>query len=130
MTSKLYKALAVLAVVALPLVSSAQQTGQLSNLDRLVRAAGNILNIVIPIIITIALIVFFWGLVKYIANSGDEEARAVAVRRMVGGIVAFFVIVTLWGLVAFLQNALGINAQQGNNVNQIPTIDPYNPTPF
>jgi hypothetical protein len=133
----------VAAVLALPLVSSAQfggiqqlinannsgggggGDGMLRNLENLVRAIGNILNIVVPIIITIALIVFFWGLVQYIYKSGDEEAREVAVRRIVGGVIAFFVIVSLWGLVYFLQEATGIRAN--NTVNVIPTVQRYQP---
>ncbi len=98
----------------------------LTNVEDLIQSVGNILNLVVPIVITVALIVFFWGLIKYISSSDSDDGRKIAVRRMVGGVVAFFVIVSLWGLVRFLQNSLGIT----NNSNaQVPGfIKPNLPT--
>lgn len=107
--------------LALPGMAAAQE---LEGVRDLVLAAGQILNLIIPIIITIALIVFFWGLVQYIYKSGEEDSREVAIRRMVGGVVAFFVIVSLWGLVYFLQQALNI---RDINSMSIPTINRYVP---
>lgn len=68
---------------------------------------ANILRILIPILITVALIVFIYGVIKYVIakNSDDKgQARKVIVR----GIIGLFVIVSVWGLVAVIQTTFGI----------------------
>jgi hypothetical protein len=94
--------------LALPLVASAQTAAPLSNVQNLVRTAGNIIGSLIPILIAIAMIVFFWGLIKYIRGSGEghEEGKKI----MIAGLVSLFIMVCVWGIVIFAANALGIQA--------------------
>ncbi len=72
----------------------------------------DILDIVIPIVITLALIYFLWGVASYIMSSGDEEKRKEARNVMIWGIIALFVMVSVWGLVRFIGNTFDIGQDQ------------------
>ena len=75
-----------------------------NNLTNLVTTAGNILNSLIPVLITLALVVFFWGLIKYISSSGEGHGEGRNI--MIAGIVALFIMVSIWGIIGLAQNTL------------------------
>jgi len=80
----------------------------------LATAVGDLVSLLIPIVIAIGLLFFIWGLVTYIAASGDEAAKEEGKRKMIWGIIALFVIVAVWGLVALLGEVVGVG--QGSTV--------------
>ena len=86
----------------------------LGNIETLVQSIGNLVGLALPIVVAIALLAFFWGLVKFIFAQGNEEAKADAKKIMLWGIIALFVMVSVWGLVLFIGNALGV--QQGDTI--------------
>lgn len=88
----------------------------------MIRAFGDLLNPLIRIVVAIALLVFFWGLVKFIFRvGGDENAVADGRRLMIWGVVALFVMVSIWGIINFIAAAL---LPGGNPAPPIP------PNPF
>lgn len=103
-----------MALLALPMFAFAQALQPVRNL---VVAVGNILNLLIPVLIAAAVVVFFWGLVMYIRKSGEghDEGRKV----MIAGLLSLFIMVSVWGIVNLAQNALGI---QGNAPVQVPQV--------
>lgn len=78
----------------------------------IIEAIQNLVNILIPLLIALALLFFIWGLVTFILAAGDEAARAEGRSKMIWGIIALFVIVSVWGLVALLNQLTGV----GQNV--------------
>jgi hypothetical protein len=64
-------------------------------------------NILVPIVFITALLLFFWGVVKYIKSEGDGKAEGKKI--MIWGIVALFVMTAVWGLVAFIGEEIGID---------------------
>ncbi|MDP3763841.1 MAG: hypothetical protein Q8Q92_04375 [bacterium] len=86
----------------------------LGNVETLLRSIGRLIDIALPIVVAIALLGFFWGLVKFIFAQGDETAKADAKKIMLWGLIALFVMVAVWGLVRFIGNAFGI--QQGDTI--------------
>ncbi len=60
------------------------------------------LNRLIPVLIALALVVFFWGLVKYIRSGKAAGAKDV----MIAGLVGLFVMVSVWGIIRIAQNTL------------------------
>ena len=117
MKKAFYTAYLTTVLYALPVVVFAQ--GQdLAPIKRLVRAVGEILNMLIPVLIAAAVVVFFFGLVKYIWGSGKghEQGRKV----MIAGIVALFIMVSVWGIVRLVQNALGVTPDQIGNTPSVP----------
>lgn len=47
----------------------------------------------------LAVMLFMWGVVKFIVNANDTTAHAEGKRFIVWGIVAFVVLTSLWGIV-------------------------------
>jgi hypothetical protein len=92
-----------------PSVAFAQELGNITNL---LESVGNLVDLALPIVIAIALLVFFWGLVKFIF--AGAEAKDEGKTLMIWGVVALFVMVSVWGLVRFIGNAFDI--EQGGTV--------------
>lgn len=64
---------------------------------------------VIPLLVTLAIVYFIYGVLKYIMNADDSTQREEGRKFMVWGIVALFVIVSIWGLVKLLAGTFGFN---------------------
>lgn len=89
-----------------PLMAFAQVSGPLSG--TLSQVSG-VINLLIPLMLALAVLVFFWGLVKYIANASDEAAKESGKTLMIWGMVALFVMVAFWGIIGYVQNSLGLS---------------------
>ena len=87
----------------LPLLASAQTIS-----DTLI-FVSTILNGVIGLFITLAIVVFFWGLIKYLWSIDSENAQE-GIKIMFWGIVAVFVMVSIWGIIKLLQNSLRVTS--------------------
>ena len=78
-----------------PLVATAAP----SNFKGVVKIMVDVLFTVLPVIVLLSFIYFFWGLIRYIkTEKGKEEAKAV----MINGIIAFFVMTSVWALTFIL----------------------------
>ena len=82
----------------------------------------DILGSVVSILMTVAVIYFIWGLIKYIqaAAKGDKEEAAHGKAIMIWGIVALFVMASIWGLVSALGSTVGIDP--GESIDNV--VDP------
>jgi hypothetical protein len=82
-----------------------------------------LMNKVVPLLIGIAVLVFLWGVLKYvIAGSDDAGKRAEARGFMIWGIVSIFIMVSVWGLVGILQTSFGID-NTGSGID-LPSVVP------
>jgi len=99
--------------LALPLTSFAA----LGNISNLVSDIGSIVNQIIPILFAVALLVFFYGLVKYILGADHDKDKAK--KTMIWGVVALFVMASVWGLVSFIGDALDIDQGAAPDVNSL-----------
>jgi hypothetical protein len=95
----------------LPLITFAQSA---NNIINLLNIAGDVLNRVIPLIIAITLIVFFWGLVSYVTAAGGGKGQENGKKIMIAGITALFVMVSIWGIIRLIQGTLLPNSNQGS----------------
>jgi hypothetical protein len=67
----------------------------------------------------LAIMLFFWGVVKFIANAADTAEHAKGKQFMIWGVIAFVVIVSLWAIVnLILVDTLGVSSG-----GEIPYID-------
>jgi len=126
------KILSSLTLSLLPAVAFAQggQTGaiNLQNIRGAIFQVGELIGILLPIVVALALLFFFWGLAKFILASGDEDAKDQGKRIMIWGVVALFVMASVWGLVAFFGNLTGVD--QGQNLLNVPGVGGVgNPNP-
>jgi len=78
-----------------------------------------LLNAIVPILITIGVIYFIWGIVQYVI-ADDEKAKDAGKNRMIYGLIGLFVIVTFWGLITVISNTLGVQNVQAPTANILP----------
>lgn len=109
------KTLSLAGTFALPALALA------ATFNSIVAQVQDLLNLLIPILITLAVIYFFWGLANYILNAGDTEKKEEGRNIMIWGIVALFVMVSIWGLVGLIGSTFGIQ-QGGTGAGFIPTV--------
>lgn len=81
---------------------------------------GDLINQATPIVVALALLAFFWGLVTYIFQSGDAEKRKKGLSIMIWGIIALFIMLSVFGIINALQDTLDV----GSGTVTTPTIDP------
>lgn len=89
-------------LLAMPFVASAQTFGSILGV------INTLVNQLIPLTMALALLAFFWGLVRYIWNSSSEEAKQEGKNIMIAGIVGLFVMVSIWGLVGIIAQTFGV----------------------
>src|SRR3989344_308746 len=78
-----------------------------SNFKELADILIDLIRTALPVITGLALMVFFWGLAKFIFRvGGDEKAVEGGKRLMIWGLLALFVMISVWGIIRFMQNAL------------------------
>ena len=89
----------------LPTVASAQ------NLQNIVAMLFGLFNNLVVLFILVAVVVFFWGLIKYLWSMGTEDAHQ-GLKIMFWGLIAIFVMVSIWGLIKLLQGTIGVSDTQ------------------
>lgn len=72
----------------------------------LINKLGDILKALVPLLMTLGLIYFIWGVIRYVIADG-EEAKKKGKDTMVYGIIGFAVITALWGLVNMVVEVFG-----------------------
>lgn len=78
------------------------------NFGSVVEQLTGMLNALIPILVSVALLVFVWGLAEYIFQAGDKSSVETGRNRMIAGVVGLFVIAAIWGLVQILASTLSL----------------------
>ncbi len=107
-------ALISLSLFAAPLLAAAQATTPASGIMGLLNLIGTVINAVIPLLIGAALVVFFWGLVKYILNRKNKDL-------LYTGLIALFIMVSVWGIIRIAQSTLGLG---GTQTLPVPHVNP------
>ncbi len=114
MKNNIHKYIAPLALSVGPMTAFAQETGAFYILQRV----QDFMNALVPIIITLGLLYFLWGVVQYIQSPDDREK---ARDTMIGGILALFVMTSVWGLVNLFAASINFNTRQ-DSPTVIPTV--------
>jgi heme/copper-type cytochrome/quinol oxidase subunit 2 len=81
------------------------------------------LSAAIPLTLSLSIVIFLWGVVKFVSSAGDEKAIEEGRQIIVWGMVAIFVIVSLWGIIGFITETLDLDTP-GGDVIGIPTVVP------
>ena len=102
------KFLFALPMFALPFVTLAEEL-QLDNVGNFIDTIIGLMNKVVPLLIGLAVLVFLWGVLKYVISGADDaDKRKEARGFMIWGIVSIFIMVSVWGLVGILQSSFGV----------------------
>lgn len=78
-----------------------------------------ILNTLIPILITLGVVYFIYGVITYVIAK-DEEAKSRGRNVMIYGLIGLAVIVSVWGLVNLLKATFGV---PDSNTISVPCIE-------
>ena len=97
---------AILGSMPLFAFAAANAFSILATLDR-------IMKIVIPMLITLAVVYFIWGVIQYTV-SNDEEAKKKAKSGIIQGLIGLFVIISFWGIIALVSNTFDVGPGAGN----------------
>lgn len=67
-------------------------------------------DILIPLVIGLAVLMFIWGIIQYfILGAGDEEKRATGRWYILYAILGLVAIVSVWGIVDLVAEMLGVD---------------------
>lgn len=76
-----------------------------------------VLNVIVPVIVSLAILVFLWGVLKFIGSAGDDGARKEGKMLMIYGVLGIFVMISVWGLVTVVRNATGVSGDVAPSVS-------------
>ena len=109
-------------LLASPLLTFAQANSNFSSLQSAINSIAGLVQTAIPVLIAVAVLVFIFGVVKFIVNAGNEEERGKGVKFIIYGLIGLFVIFSLFALINILQSTFGL----GDTDNVIDNRDiPY-----
>ncbi len=103
------------AAVIVPLSVSAA-----SKINEILTNAQDTLNIILRILMTLAVVIFIWGIVRMIAAAGNATAIKQAKGILLWGIIGIAVMASMTGIVAFLQTYFGVSGNDTIKVPQFP----------
>ena len=120
--------LAVFSVLFLPLITLAATP---ANFKDVILIVVEILTSILPVIVLLSLIYFFWGLAQYMKSDKEKSSESKTI--MINGIVALFIMVSVWGFVSILtttfisadgkNNALSTTTDWSGTDTQIPDLE-------
>ncbi len=112
--SKVLPWLPVLAALT-PLVASA------ASLQTVILDISDMIDILIPVLMAVGVLVFIWGIVKYITAGGDAEKEKEARGYIIYGLIGVLVMVAFWGIIKVVLTTFDI--QEGGTI--IPPEIPF-----
>ncbi len=115
---KKFVGLGAMALALAPVVAAAQS---FDNFDSAIATITGWINSLIPLLIGIAVLVFLWGVLKYVTAGADEKKRKEGASLVGYGVVAIFVMLSVWGLVNVLISTFDLKNDIPTNIPQVPT---------
>ena len=85
-----------------------------TNFSELVGIFVDLIATTLPVIAGLALLVFIWGLIKFIFRiGGDEKAVEEGKKLMIWGLIALFLLVSFMAILAFVYRDIGFGRPFG-----------------
>ncbi len=103
-----------LALVTMPFLAMAE------TIKGIITKITGVIDVIIPLLITFAVLMLMWGIVQFITAAGDEEKRKKGKELIIYGIIGLFVMVSIWGLVGVLTGTFGLS----QSAPKLPTYQP------
>ncbi|MEK7208014.1 MAG: pilin [Patescibacteria group bacterium] len=82
----------------------------------------DVLDVIVPFIIGLAVVVIVWGIFLYLTKAGEEEKRLEARRYILFGIIGVFFMLSIWGFVNILDDTFDLTRQI--DPQDIPKVPP------
>ena len=96
-------------IISIPCAVFAQvgNTGTPKTLGDFVGIFLSLYGLLLPILIGLSFLLFFWGVARFILHANNEKEVAIGKSYMIWGVIALFILTTIWGIVQFMSNELG-----------------------
>lgn len=91
-----------------------------NSLDSALQTLTELINDLIPFAIGIGVLIFIFGLIKYVTAGADEDGRKGARDTIIWGIVVIFVMTAVWGLVNVIDNTLNLDNTAPRELPEVP----------
>lgn len=91
-------------------------------------AASLIKVVVNPFVIllaVVAVVIFLWGLLQFMANAHSEEARETGKKHMINGIIGLFIMVSVYGIMRLIVDTGGFKRPNPSDVKLNKPGQPY-----
>jgi hypothetical protein len=96
----------------------------------LFESAIEVMQGLVYLVISLALLGFLWGVVRFLFSGGNEKLKKDGRDFMIYGILILFVMTSLWGLVYLFRSFVFDTPYQGDVDSGSNTIDSPNSNPF
>ncbi|MBI1999463.1 MAG: hypothetical protein HYS74_02305 [Parcubacteria group bacterium] len=106
----LAKSTALAAALLVPAGAFAQQIrigSRPRHLGDVVSLALQLLALLVPLLVALALVVFLWGVFRYVVATGAED-KSTAQNVIIAGLIGLFVMLGVWGLVGIIAQTVGV----------------------
>ncbi len=113
--------LGILTLLVFPVVAAAQFFGPIDGF--LGRVVGFINGVLVPLIFTLALLFFIYGMFKYLIWHGDSDGdRETGRQLMISAVIGFVLMVSIWGIVNLVAGGLqtGLGSTQPPQLPGVP----------
>lgn len=97
-----------------PMVASAGTPAPVDAVG-LIGKLKDVLAAVIPLLIGVAVVVFLWGVVRFI-GARDEAGRSDGRMKMMWGLIGLFIMISVWGIVNLIDDSLGLDNTTPTNI--------------
>ena len=89
-----------------------------TNFKMVIEYILSLISVLMPILVAIAIIFFFWGLSKFILNSGNKEGIGQGRDYMLWGILALFVLLSFQSIIGWVAEnfELTVTTDNGSSV--------------
>jgi uncharacterized membrane protein YozB (DUF420 family) len=88
------------------------------------RMGISIINSMVAVLSSVALMLFLWGIVMYIYSSASAESKSQSKMFMYWGIIALFVLTSVWGRTGLVKNTFLGSGSASATKNNNPTTAP------
>ncbi len=92
-----------------PVLASAVTTAPFGGLKGFLVEIKKLLGDVIPLLVALAIIYFFWGLVQFLKNAGDVKTHEDGKNKIIWGLLAIFVMLSIAGILELIGSTLGLD---------------------
>ena len=80
-----------------------------SEADKLMKSINaKILNPLIGLFISLAVVFFLYGVIEFIAGAANEDKRTEGKKHMVWGIIGLFIMVSVFGIINLIMGTIGV----------------------
>ncbi len=76
------------------------------------KLSSEILNPLILLLFALAMLYFVYGLIRFIAQGGDEDVRSTAKRHILYGLFGMFIMFSAFALIRLVTGTLGIDTSK------------------